>query len=344
MEQPSGKKKILPVLLGIIILASIAFGVSKFIYSAHHEDTDDAQVDADINPVVARVGGYVNQIFFEDNQLVKKGDTLLTIDDREFKLKAEQAEAALMNASAMRDAAEAAIRTAEGNVSVAKAAEKSAMIRVEKVTRDYDRYSNLVATNSITRQQFDNSKADKESAEAALTGARQQVEVAQRQVEVAKQQVTVANAQVKQREADIKFAQLQTSYCSIVAPASGRASKKSIQPGQLINTGTYVCAVVADTGIYVLANFKETQLEKMKEGQEVSVTADAFPAEPIKGTVYRFSAATGAKFSLLPPDNATGNFVKVVQRIPVKIKLSGDAATLARLRPGMSVRVSVHLD
>ncbi len=346
MEQSNKtpRKKFLPVILGIIILASVGFGVSKFVYAQHHEDTDDAQVDGDISPVVSRVTGYVSDIRFEDNQVVQKGDTLVTIDSREFMLKVEQAEAAIMNAKAAGAAADAAVQTALSNVSVAQANVAAARVRVQKATKDYDRYNNLIAANSVTRQQFDNVKAEKESAEAALTGATQQVQVAQKQVEAARQQIAVAAASVKQREADLHFAQLQTSYCSITAPAEGRASKKNVQPGQLINAGSPVCAIVADSGVYVIANFKETQLVKMKEGQEAEVVVDAFPGSPIKGSLYRFSAATGAKFSLLPPDNATGNFVKVVQRVPVKIKLTGDAALLDRLRPGMSVKVSVDIN
>jgi membrane fusion protein (multidrug efflux system) len=348
METPeksnSKKKKILPVILALIVIASAAFGINKYIYSLHHEDTDDAQVDADISPVLARVSGYVNEIRFADNQEVKKGDTLILLDDRDLQIKLQQTRAAYDNANANITVARANTGTSEANFETAKSNVEAAKVRVWKATEDYKRYENLIAQNAAPLQQFDAAKAEKETAEAALQTATKQQKAATMQVQASQQLIAAAQSQLSQRQADIDFATLQLFYTIITAPANGIASRKNVEPGQLVNAGAPLFAVVSTDDICVIANFKETQLTRMKEGLPVDVEADAFPDEKINGTVYRFSAATGSKFSLLPPDNATGNFVKVVQRVPVKIKLSGDKETLSRLRPGMSVKVSVKLD
>ncbi|MEO5571503.1 MAG: HlyD family secretion protein [Bacteroidia bacterium] len=348
METPeksnSKKKKILPVILALIVIASVAFGINKYIYAQHHEDTDDAQVDADISPVLARVSGYVNEIRFSDNQQVIKGDTLIKLDDRDLQIKLQQTQAGYDNANASITVARANAGTAEANLESVKSNVETAKVRVWKATEDFKRYENLIAQNAGTRQQFDAAKAEKETAEAALKTATKQQQAAVMQSQAAKEQIALAQSQLSQRQAEIDFAKLQLSYTTIISPANGIASRKNVQPGQLVSAGAPLFAVVSTDDICVIANFKETQLTKMKEGLQVDVKSDAFPDEKIDGTVYRFSAATGAKFSLLPPDNATGNFVKVVQRIPVKIKLSSNKEVLARLRPGMSVKVSVKLD
>ncbi len=343
MENPAPKKKnkILPVILVIIIFSALFYGGNKYIYSLHHEDTDDAQIDGDISPVIARVGGYVTSIRFEDNQQVKKGDTLALLDDRDMQIKVQQAEAAVKTAEAGVAVAQATQNVSSNSITVAQSAIDAAKIRVWKAVQDFNRYSNLLKVNSVTQQQFDAAKAEKESAETAMTTAQNQLQVVKQQAGASSEQIKVAAAQLAQRAADLDFAKLQLSYYAITAPANGYASKKNIQPGQLINVGSPLCAIVSNDGTYVMANFKETQLEKMKEGQSVEVTSDAYPNEPVKGTLYRFSSATGAKFSLLPPDNATGNFVKVVQRVPVKIKLDSTNALVKNLRPGMSVKVAV---
>ncbi|WP_245681341.1 HlyD family secretion protein [Arcticibacter eurypsychrophilus] len=202
----------------------------------------------------------------------------------------------------------------------------------------------MVKEGAVTQQQFDSAKAEKEAAEAAYQAAQDQYRAAQGQVGTTRSQLQVTNTGVDQKQADVDFANLQLSYTTIKAPASGIISKKSIQPGQLIQAGQTLFSVVNDNSIYITANFKETQMEDLKSGSNVEVEVDAFPDHIIKGQVYNFAPATGAKFSLLPPDNATGNFVKVVQRIPVKIKIQTEEQFMKRLRPGMSVKVSVHTD
>jgi membrane fusion protein (multidrug efflux system) len=169
------------------------------------------------------------------------------------------------------------------------------------------------------------------------------LKAAEEQESATKNQLTVTNSGVSQRTADVDYAKLQLSYTKVDAPSSGMVSKKNVQIGQLVQAGQTLFNVVNDSSIYVTANFKETQLDNIKPGQKVEIEVDAYPDMKLKGEVWNFSPATGAKFSLLPPDNATGNFVKVVQRIPVKIKIDADAATIAKLRPGMSVNVSVFI-
>jgi membrane fusion protein (multidrug efflux system) len=346
MDEPvKSKKKRTPLfILSIVIVGAAAFGINKYVYSLHHVDTDDAQLDADVHPVLSRVSGYVNEIRFEENQHVNKGDTLVKIDDRDLLIKQEQAQAALNNALAGTTASRANVSTAQANVNTASSNVETARIRVWKATQDFNRYQNLLKENAVSQQQFDVAKAEKLSAEAQLESAMKQEESSSMQSHATGEQVAVAQSLVAQRQADLDYAKLQVAYASIIAPASGLTSKKNIQTGQFVNAGTPLFSIVSDSDIYVTANFKETQLEKMKTGLPVEVYADAFPNDVLQGTVYSFSPATGARFSLLPPDNATGNFVKVVQRVPIKIKLNAGKEMMSRLRAGMSVRVSVKLD
>jgi len=340
-ETKKKPNKVLPIILGVILIGGIIFGVKEYIYFSKHVDTDDAQIDGDISPVVARVGGYVDSIMFEENTHVNQGQLLVKIDDRDYKLKVEQAQAAQVGASAGINVGESQISTTAANSSSAKADVASAAARLDKVRKDYDRYANLVQDGSVTRQQFDQAKADLDVAQANYSAARDKYKAALEQVATSRSQLKVTNTGVSQRQVDIDYANLQLSYTNVKSPASGLAAKKNVQVGQLVQAGQTLFSVVNDNSLYITANFKETQLDKIKNGQKVDLKVDAYPDLKVEGTVYNFSPATGAKFSLLPPDNATGNFVKVVQRIPVKIKISGSKEDIAKLRPGMSVDVSV---
>jgi len=341
-EEPKKKpNKVLPIILGIVLIAGIIFGIKEYIYYSKHVDTDDAQIDGDISPVVARVGGYVDSIYFQENEHVNKDQLLVKLDDRDYKVKLEQALDAQKGASAGVNVGESQIYTVASNSAVARAGVASAAAKLDQVSKDFARYANLVKDGSITQQQFDQSKSDLEVAQANYKAAQDQYKAAQQQVGTTKSQLTVTNTGVVQRQADVDFAKLQLSYTSIASPASGLVSKKNIQIGQLVQAGQTLFSVVNDNSLYITANFKETQLDQIKSGQKVDIEVDAYPELKLEGTVFNFSPATGAKFSLLPPDNATGNYVKVVQRIPVKILIKTDKATLDKLRPGMSVNVSV---
>lgn len=338
------KNKVIPIILGVLILLGAIFGTKAYIYYSKHVDTDDAQIDGDISPVVARVGGYVQDIKFEENTRVNEGDVLVTLDDRDYKIKLEQAMAGQKGANAGVGVSESQIAATAANTSTAKANIEAAKVKLNLAQKDYDRYLNLVKDGSVTQQQFDQAKAQKESAQAAFTAANDQYNAAVKQVGTTQSQLAVSNTGVTQRQADVDFAKLQLSYTEIKAPTSGIVSKKNIQKGQLIQPGQSLFSIVNDNSIYITANFKETQLEDIKTGSKVKIEVDAYPDQDVEGEVYNFAPITGAKGSLLPPDNATGNFVKVVQRIPVKIKITkAQKEILEKLRPGMSVKVSVSI-
>jgi membrane fusion protein (multidrug efflux system) len=345
-EQEPKKKpnRVLPIILGIILIGGIIFGIKEYIYYGKHIDTDDAQIDGDVSPVVARVGGYVDSIFFEENGHVTSGQVLVKLDDRDYKVKLEQALSAQKGASAGVGVGQSQIISTTANSSSARAEVESAAAKLEKANKDYARYANLVKDGSITQQQFDQAKSDRDVAEATYRAAQDQYKAALEQIGTSRNQLKVTDVGVTQRQADVDYAKLQLTYTTITAPSSGITSKKNIQIGQLVQAGQTLFSIVNDNSLFITANFKETQLDDLKDGLDVDIDVDAYPDLKLKGKVYNFSPATGAKFSLLPPDNATGNYVKVVQRIPVKIKIDADKETMAKLRPGMSVNVSVIKD
>ena len=345
MEQNNTQKKprklVFPIILGLVLVGAVVFTVKEYVFLQSHEQTDDAQVDGDISPVIARVSGYVTKINFLDNQHVNAGDTLVILDDRDYKIKLDQAVAA-QNAAAKNVAAYgAAISEARSNIAVQQANIEQAQVHLWKATQDYERYKNLYDDHAITKAQLDEATADKESAQAALDAAKSQVPVIDRRINTSKEQTAATASIIDTRKADVEYAALQVTYTVITAPASGIVSKRNIQLGQLVQAGSPLFSVVHDS-VYITANFKETQLSDIKDGQKVDIRVDAFDKQVVPGTIESFSGATGAKFSLLPPDNATGNFVKVVQRVPLRIRIDADSSVLRRLRPGMSVDVTVH--
>lgn len=352
------KKIILPLFIGALAVAGMIWGINSYMYSRHHEETDNAQLEGNISPIIPKVSGYITELRIEDNQPVKKGDTLFLIDDRDLGNRVLQAEAAYSNAVANLEVMRSNVSSAnantdinQANVAASDAAIKSAAVRVWKARQDFDRYSNLLADNSATQQQFDAAKAEKDAADAQLdllqkqfTTAVKQTRASESQTVATQKQIGVAEAVMAQRKADLEYARLQLSYTVVTAPADGVVSKKSLQVGQYVNAGQLLFSLVANDDLWVVANFKETQLAKMKVGDEVEIEVDAFKDMPLKGKVTSFSKATGAKFAVLPPDNATGNFVKVVQRVPVKIEFAEKSPIQKQLSAGMSVKVAVALD
>ena len=338
-----GRKLVFPIILGLVLVGALIFTVKEYLYYQGHEVTDNAQVDADISPVVARVGGYVKEIRFRDNQFVHAGDTLVVLDDRDYQVRLQQAMAALSSTRQNVDVSQFQVSEAKTSIVTAQANVEAAKVRVWKANEDYKRYENLYNDHAITKAQFDDAKAEKDAADAALAVAQSQVPTQARRVSTNERQVGATASNVASRQADVDFAKLQLTYAVITAPADGIVSKKNIQLGQLVQAGQTLFAIVNDQGIYITANFKETQLEHLRIGEKVDLTADAFSDSTFKGTIESFAGATGAKFSLLPPDNATGNFVKVVQRVPLRIHIDADSSFIRRnLRPGMSVYVVVH--
>jgi membrane fusion protein (multidrug efflux system) len=309
--------------------------------------------------VIPRIAGYVKEVRVKDNQVVKKGDTLLILDDRDMALRVQQAEAALAtaktnlgSAEANTNASKATINSSQANIAIVDAQIEAAKVNVTRTSQDYERYANLIKDNSITRQQFEQVEAAKLTAERQLNilvqqknQALQQTNTVASQSNATSSQISVAGAVIKQREVEVAEAKLNLSYTVVTAQEGGLVSKINVQPGQFLQAGQSIFSIVLSNDIWVIANFKETQLEKMKEGQKVTVHVDAFPGHSFEATLTSFAPATGSRFALLPPDNSSGNFVKVVQRLPVKIEFNKAADPLVQqLKAGMNVYVDVHLD
>lgn len=358
-EQPKKRSKTFLIILIVIIIGGGWFGFSKYNHAQHHEETEDAQVAVNISPVIPRISGYVTEVRVTDNQQVKKGDTLMVLDNRELIIKLEQAEAALATAKSNLSAAKATSNAANVNIGTSRAAIstvdaqiEAAKVTVWRATQDFNRYANLIKDHSITQQQYEQALAAKQTAERQLdilvqqkNQASQQTEAVASQSGATSQQIGVAASVIKQREAEVDNAKLNLSYAVITAPADGLISKVAVQPGQYLQAGQSFFSIVLNDNRWVVANFKETQLNKMKEGQDVLVHADAFPNHDFKAKITSFAAATGSSFALLPPDNATGNFVKVVQRVPVKIEFQNQSdPAIKQLRAGMNVVVDVLLN
>lgn len=358
VEKKKTNKKFL-VIFAVLIVVGGGFGVYKYLHSLAHEATDDAQVEKNMNPIIPRVSGYITKVFVKDNDFVKKGDTLFVIDDKDYVVRVEDAKAALAAAEgnlavtrADVGSASAGVSVSEANVQSAGGNIESARIRLTRAQADYDRYKNLYDKRSITKQQF-------EQAEATYLEAKNQVKILQDQQRasayqksvsqarsaVSGKQTEVAAANINRAKAALAAAELNLSYTVVTAAVDGQISKVNAQPGQLVAPGQSLFYIINNAEVWVVANFKETQLNKMVIGQKASIKVDAFPDTEFEGEITSFSPATGAKFSLLPPDNATGNFVKTVQRLPVKISLTdkNDVEKLKRLRSGMNVEVDVHL-
>lgn len=358
MEKKKTNKKFL-LIFAVLILVGGTYGIYKYVHSLAHEGTDDAQIEKNMNPIIPRVAGYITKVYVKDNDFVKQGDTLFTIDDQDYAVKLEDAKAALLAAEGSYEVSKADVGSATANIAVSSANVLSAggnietaKIRLGRATADYERYNNLYKNHSITKQQYEQALAAKQEAESQLRILQQQEKASayQKSVVVAKSNVTskqteVAAANINRAKAALEAAKLNLGYTVVTASADGQVSKIGIQPGQYIQPGQSLFYIINNKEAWVIANFKETQLNKMVVGQKVSIKVDAYPDTEFEGTVASFSPATGSRFSLLPPDNATGNFVKTIQRLPVKISLdnSNDAEKIKLLRPGMNADVDVHL-
>lgn len=327
---------------GIIALALAFWGVISLVELYNYEETNDAQVEEYINPVTSRVVGFVREIRYEENQAVKKGDTLLIIDSSEYQLQQEEAQAGLSNAQAQISVLESNVQTTS-RISQASAAQiAAAKAKMVRQQQDYDRYSKLFSVESATRQQLENSKAALDVATSDYEAAVGNYRASLSKVNDIKAQKAVYQAEIQRRQALLNRNKLDVGYTVIRAPYNGKMGRRTIQQGQLIQAGQTLAFIVdQDAGKWVIANFKETQIANMKVNGEAVVTADAFPGKKFKGRIMSLSPATGARFSLLPPDNSTGNFVKIVQRIPVKIMLTDSKNELDVLRAGMNANVSI---
>lgn len=325
----SRRRHLTLAVLAILVIVGGLWGLKEYRFYSTHEVTDDAQIEGHIAPVLARVSGYVSAVKVDDNEHVDAGQVLVTIDPKDIEARVRQAEAELINAKATVESAQAAAAAAAAEVVASQS-------RAEGARHDFVSYRELIAKQEISEQQFHKSKSMLDTLEA-------QVDAARRQAKASRAQIGQAQARVTQAQAALDAAQLELSYTTIKAPTSGIIGKKNVEVGQLIESGQPLMAVVQDESTWVVANFKETQLQRMRPGQRVDIEVDAYPDVTFHGRVDSLAPATGAKFSLLPPDNATGNFTKVVQRIPVKIVFTDSPDARRPLRAGMNVVATVEL-
>jgi membrane fusion protein (multidrug efflux system) len=377
------------MILGAVVGAAVLGFVVYSIITAGQEETDDAQVEADVVPIGARTNGQVLRVPVKDNQLVKKGDLLVEIDDAEHTARVRQAEAELATAKAQAAVADSqervteasakggldsskaslsgsnmAVSGAEAQVGASRAGLERARVELRKAEIDLQRAKELRAANAVPQERLDNAQISYDSARAALAqaeatlatsdeakrmaqsrvaeaeGRLEQSKPIDAQIAAAKAAADLAHARVQSAAAQLELANLNLSYTKVTAPADGVVSKVSVHEGALVQPGQPIAELVP-SATYLVANFKETQVGKMHPGQRAAVKLDAFPGKELEGTVESLSGGTGARFSLLPPDNASGNFVKVVQRVPVRI--AWKAPPDLPLRAGLSADVTVYL-
>jgi membrane fusion protein (multidrug efflux system) len=328
---------------GIILLFLIVWGCISLYNLYLYEETNDAQVQEYINPVTSRVSGYIREIRYEENQDVKKGDTLIVIDNSEYVVQQQEAEAALDNARAQVQVLNSTIETSAKTSQVSQSQIAAAKARLLNKQQDYDRYKKLYEVESATKQQVENMQAALDVARSDYQSAMENYQASLSKVNDSRVQTAVLQAEIKRREAVVGRNKLNVDYTIITAPYNGKMGRRTVQQGQAITAGQTLAFIVdQDAGKWVVANYKETQISHMKIGDEAEVIADAFPDKKFKGHIVSLSPATGSSFSLLPPDNSTGNFVKIVQRVPVRIRLTDEVNTIAPLRAGMNVNVIIR--
>jgi len=338
----SAKKKMLSLTVaGAVVLGVAGYGVYWWQTARWTESTDDAYVGGDISAISSKVSGYIQQLAVQDNMPVKKGDLLVRLDDRDY-------QAAVNKARAEVDAQQAALAdiTASRQLQQAKidgeaASLAAAMAVTEKTANDNRRYNALVASSAVSAQVRDNASADYRRAQAEQVKAQADKTVAQRQLAVLDARQKQTEAALEQATANLALAKLNLSYTEIRAPFDGVVGNRRAWSGSFVSSGTHLLSLVPETGLWIDANFKENQLATIRPGQTATVVADVLPGQTFKGHVVSISPATGSRFSILPAENATGNFTKIVQRVPVRIALEGQGATLDVLRPGLSVVVTV---
>jgi membrane fusion protein, multidrug efflux system len=398
------KRRILIPVAIVVAVVGIIFGIRYLVYAAHHVTTDDAQIGGDITTISARVKGQTTAVYVHENQVVHKGDKLMTIDNSDYIIAVAQAKAALAQALASQQAAQQGVplqsaltaaqtaqaqagvaqatgQTQQANAGIIEAEQKLASAQAQaraatadevKAQHDLDRARQLVAEGAIPRSQWDAAQAAYDNAIANQQGALHEVDIARAGVTQANaaaqqaqagiaasnaqllqaqtgnqttgikaSQAQTASAQVTAARAALASAELQLSYTTVTAPVDGVISKKSVNVGDMLSVGQPVMAIAAQTGLYVVANLKETQITNVRVGQPVEIKVDAYPGHTFTGKVLSVSAATGATFALIPPDNASGNFTKVVQRVPMRASIDASSDPDHLLKQGLSVEVSV---
>jgi len=340
---PKRRNPLVFVILAVAVVISF-FGIRALLHHLKYESTDNAQVESRSTPVISRVAGYIDSLGIDDFGKVTAGQRLVKIDDIEYKLAVIQAQADVMNAKADMANAQAAYSNSTASKRLASSNADVQQTRLAKSKLDLNRDEGLFKEGAITQKQLEDSRSNYDITRKQYTASMDQVNLAGTQVAIAEAQLQKIKALIETRKASLEQAQLRLTYCHLDAPSNGQIGKLNLEKGQYVQPGQSLFTVVNDDKFWIVANFKETQLEKMKVGQEVEVKLDGYPDVSIRGNVASFSLATGAKFSLLPPDNSTGNFVKVTQRVPVKIELIDGARYKNVLKAGLSVKVEVKVD
>lgn len=327
-----------------IILVGLGWVCSRFIHLGRVEYTDNAQIRRNIIPINSRVQGYIQKVCFDDFQFVHKGDTLVVIESSEYRLKVVQAKANYQKALMENSAMETVISTTANNLTVSDANIEELRIRLNQAKTDFHRYEQLYAQKAVTRQQYGNAKADYEATRAKYDMLVRQKRSTSLVKDEQTQRLEQNQTNIEVAQAAQHLAELNLSYTVIVAPCNGVTSKRAIQEGQLIQPGQTLLSVVDHDSVWVIANYKETQTRHIDEGMPVDIEVDAVPGITYQGRVATLSSATGAQYSIIPQDNSAGNFVKVEQRIPIKIVFTGEnrREDMDRLRSGMNVECEVN--
>ena len=341
MEKKKIHNYLYNALIVVCLLGGIAYAVSQFMHFGNGEFTDNARVCQNIVPQNCRVQGFIREVRFTEFQHVKKGDTLAIIEDTEFRLRLAQAEADLVRAQHGTQGTASSIVTTKTSMSVTDAGIESARVQMENAKREDARFEKLLGQDAVTRQQYDKVHTAYLSAKA---GYEQAVRSRQTQSAVVSEQghqLSASEQGIQLARRAVDLARLNLSYCYIIATCDGTVGSKDIHVGQLVNPGQTLVSIVDNSERWVEANYKESQLPHIKVGNKVKITADAVPGIEYTGKVERISDATGSAFSLIPIDNATGNFVKVEQRVTVRIKLNGSADN-AKLKGGYNVECVVE--
>ena len=317
------KQRVRQIVASLIGVAILAFGLWKivclFLDYNSNETSNDAQIEQYISPVNLRASGYIAKVCFREHQEVHKGDTLLVLDDREYRIRLMEAEAALKDAKAGANVINATEQTTETSASIYQASIDEINVRLAKLAKDCERYRNLVEKKAATPIQLEQLEVEYAATRKKLEGVKKQQAAAYKGVnEVTTRKQNVA-ASIERAEAAVEMAKLNLSYCVVVAPCDGKLGRRSIEEGQMVNAGTTITYIIPTNNKWVIANYKETQIENLYVGQKVRMTVDAISNKEFEGTVTAISGATGSKYSLVPTDNSAGNFVKIQQRVPVRI-------------------------
>lgn len=339
------KKNLIGKAVAICLLLVGIIVITGMFCDNRYERTDDAQVEQYVSPVNVKVAGYIREIRFTEHQHVHKGDTLLIIDDREYAIALQQAEASLMDAHSGRKVVSNTLNTVSNSASVYDASIEEAELRVAKLQRDYDRYVKLLEKKASTPVVVEQYKIELDMAKARVSALKRQREAARSSISEVSQRQENAEAAILRAEAAVNMARLNLSYTVVTAPTDGCVGRRTIEEGQLVSPGQTITTLIPDTRKWIVANFKETQMSHIRMGQAVEICIDALPDKHFQGTVTAISAATGSKYSMVPTDNSAGNFVKIQQRIPVRIDFDEEPGTEdnRRMAAGMMCEIKVDV-